>query len=166
MIRIFCDRCGKEITKCKSHGYIALNTRDVKESSLAEDNEFENNQYCSSCMKQIREFIKAKPEVVVQDLDQELVQDDKCDQNDEKYDQNGKKCTENGEKCTDDDKKRIDKGKIIALKKAGWSNKDIAAEMHLEAQTVANVVYQFKKKSSADASTIMKPIQKQERPKL
>lgn len=159
MIRIFCDRCGKEITKCKSHGYIALNTRDVKESSLAEDNEFENNQYCSSCMKQIREFIKAKPEVVVQDLDQELVQDEKCDQN-------GKKCTENGEKCTGEDKKRIDKGKIIALKKAGWSNKDIAAEMHLEAQTVANVVYQLKKKSSADASTIMKPIQKQERPKL
>lgn len=159
MIRIFCDRCGKEITKCKSHGYIALNTRDVKESSLAEDNEFENNQYCSSCMKQIRDFIKTKSEELVQDLDQELVQEDKCDQN-------GKKCTKNGVKCTDEDKKRIDKGKIIALKKAGWSNKDIAAEMHLEAQTVANVVYQFKKKSPAEASTIMKPMQKQERPKL
>lgn len=43
-------------------------------------------------------------------------------------------------------KKRIDIGKIMALKKAGWKNKDIAIEMHMEPQAVTGAIYHYKKK--------------------
>ncbi|MCD8208515.1 MAG: hypothetical protein LUD72_11300 [Bacteroidales bacterium] len=39
-------------------------------------------------------------------------------------------------------KKKIDHGKIMALHDAGWKNKDIAAEMHLETSQVSQVIYQ------------------------
>lgn len=166
MIRVFCDRCGKEITKCNRHGYIALNSRDTKEADLTEENEFERNHYCSSCMNQIREFIKTAPEKSEIPILQE------CDQNGEnmsetdiKCNKNEEKCTQNEENCTEGTKKRIDIGKIVALKNAGWKIKDIATEMHMEPQGVSNALYQYKKKLE-EKGTVMKQIQKQERPKL
>lgn len=41
---------------------------------------------------------------------------------------------------------RIDIGKIIALKNAGWSNIRIADEMDMQPQSVASAIYQYKKK--------------------
>ena len=43
-------------------------------------------------------------------------------------------------------RKRIDIGKIMALKNAGWSNIKIADEMGMNPQSVANAIYQHKKK--------------------
>lgn len=40
----------------------------------------------------------------------------------------------------------IDIGKIMALKNAGWSNVKIADEMGMNPQSVANAIYQHKKK--------------------
>lgn len=37
-------------------------------------------------------------------------------------------------------KSRVDKGKILALRRAGWKYKDIADEVHLSPQYVANIV--------------------------
>ena len=138
MIKIFCDRCGKEITKCNRIGYIALNSKDQKEGDLAEDNEFEKNAYCSKCMSQIRAFIKAQPEESSEDGEKSQEVDTKCDKNDEK-------CAQNEKKCNQGEKKAIDIGKIMALKNAGWKNKDIAGEMHMEPQAVANAIYKYKK---------------------
>lgn len=53
----------------------------------------------------------------------------------------------------DPDKKKprrrrdIDKGKILALKKAGWKVKDIAEDMGLEASTVSQVLWQENRKA-------------------
>lgn len=43
-------------------------------------------------------------------------------------------------------RKRIDTGKIMALKNAGWSVKEIAAEMRVHPQSIYNAIYQYKKK--------------------
>lgn len=39
--------------------------------------------------------------------------------------------------------KRIDIGKIIALKRAGWKDKGIADEMRMEQAVVASIIYQY-----------------------
>ena len=44
-------------------------------------------------------------------------------------------------------KKTIDKGKIIALKKAGWKVKDIAEDMGLEASAVSQVLWRENQKA-------------------
>lgn len=141
MIRIFCDRCGKDITRCNRIGYIALNSRDQKEGDLKEENEFEKNHYCSNCMSQIREFIKTKQEENNQKSEESHENNTKCHENE-------KKCTQNAKKCNESEKKSIDIGKIMALKNAGWKNKDIAGEMHMDPQAVANAIYNHKKKST------------------
>ena len=44
-------------------------------------------------------------------------------------------------------KRNIDRGKILALKKAGWKVKDIAEDMGLEASTVSQVLWQENRKA-------------------
>lgn len=39
--------------------------------------------------------------------------------------------------------KRIDVGKIMALKRAGWTDEDIAAEMRMEPAAVSKVIRQY-----------------------
>ena len=39
--------------------------------------------------------------------------------------------------------KRIDTGKIMALKRAGWTDEDIAAEMRMEPAAVSKVIRQY-----------------------
>ena len=46
-------------------------------------------------------------------------------------------------------KKKLDIGKIIALKKAGWSAADIAEELGTTAQSIYSAVYTYKKKVEA-----------------
>lgn len=45
------------------------------------------------------------------------------------------------------EKKKIDIGKIMALKNAGWKVKDIADEMHMEPQAVSNAVWRYNKQN-------------------
>lgn len=44
-------------------------------------------------------------------------------------------------------KKKIDIGKIMALKNAGWKVKDIADEMHMEPQAVSNAIWRHNKQN-------------------
>jgi len=39
--------------------------------------------------------------------------------------------------------KRIDIGKIMALKRAGWNDKDIADEMRMEPDAVSGIIRQY-----------------------
>lgn len=50
-------------------------------------------------------------------------------------------------------RRRIDMGKVMALRRAGWSNTEIAGEMGISTQSVANAVCAYKKKHSAPAVT-------------
>lgn len=43
-------------------------------------------------------------------------------------------------------KKKLDIGKILALKKAGWKYKDIAGEMGTSEQCIASTIYAYNKR--------------------
>lgn len=45
------------------------------------------------------------------------------------------------------EKKKIDIGKIMALKNAGWKVKDIADEMHMDPQAVSNAIWRYNKQN-------------------
>lgn len=47
-------------------------------------------------------------------------------------------------------KTKIDRGKIMALKRAGWDTKDIAIDMGLKPQTVSTVIWQEKQKEESN----------------
>ena len=53
--------------------------------------------------------------------------------------------TEGGD--TQSGRKKIDIGKIMALKKAGWKIKDIADEMHMEPSAVSNAIWRYNKQN-------------------
>lgn len=157
MIRYFCDRCGKDLDKEKRIGYIAVNTKDKAEGDLKGENDFENCHYCASCTDAIKKFIRKSSEESA-----ELVKEaaPKASMQKERMDE--------AESDSADDnrggRKRIDTGKILALKNAGWSVKDIADEMHLTPQQVSSQLYLHKKKT--EATVLMEPGQPGERPKL
>ncbi len=46
--------------------------------------------------------------------------------------------------------KRIDVGKIMALKRAGWTDEDIAAEMRMEPAAVSKVIRQYIRRRLAE----------------
>ena len=46
--------------------------------------------------------------------------------------------------------KRIDIGKIMALKRARWTDEDIAAEMHMEPAAVSKVIRQYIRRRLAE----------------
>lgn len=147
MIKFVCDRCGKDITGTHP-GYIAINYRNTDTGELTIDNPLENCHYCSSCMEQIKVFVAKKPETAIETIERivkaegiVLKQEETVTKPEEAVPDEGKP------------KKRIDVGKVMALKNAGWKNKAIAEEMNLEPQTVANIVYQQKKKIE-EASTV------------
>lgn len=60
--------------------------------------------------------------------------------------------TDDEAKGGDDQKgrKRIDIGKIMALKNAGWKIKDIADEMHMEPQAVSNAIWRYNKQNESE----------------
>lgn len=46
--------------------------------------------------------------------------------------------------------KRIDIGKIMALKRAGWTDEDIAAEMRMEPAAVSKIIRQYIRRRLAE----------------
>lgn len=124
MNRCFCDRCGKEI-KEKSAGYVATNRRDRKNGDLQLKNKFEEKDFCVSCMNEIEKFIKTNPEAI-------------------------KMKNEPEEKSETKEKKKVDIGKIMALKNAGWTNKSIAEEMGMTQNAVAVQICTYRKRQTAE----------------
>jgi len=70
--------------------------------------------------------------------------DDEIPSKDEKDAQRDKEKAKTADK-NKPKRKRVDHGKIRALKNAGWSNKDIADEMHMTPGAVANSLSTHKK---------------------
>lgn len=124
MNRCFCDRCGKEI-KEKSAGYIATNRRDRKNGDLQLQNKFEEKDFCVTCMNEIEKFIKKNPAAMNPD-------------------------SESKPEKKPEAKKKVDIGKIMALKNAGWTNKSIAEEMGMTQNAVAVQVCTYRKKQAAE----------------
>lgn len=127
MIKIICDRCGADIGMSGKLGYIAWNFKTGIDGDLMQDNTFEDSHFCTTCMNQIRAFIKTgseenkpNPETAKETL---IVPQEN---------------PEKTEMCEKAGRRRVDHGKIRALKNAGWSNKDIAEEMDMTPNAVAN----------------------------
>ena len=62
MIRVICDRCGKEIQAPGKTGYLAWNFRAGHGGELIGNNVLEDRDYCETCMGTIFDFIDAGPE--------------------------------------------------------------------------------------------------------
>lgn len=117
MIAIICDRCGGIIRPGEKIGYIAWNFREEAEGGLMQDNPFEMSHFCCRCMEGVKEYIDAKPQQP-QPTEGEAGQSAR---------------------------KRIDIGRIMALRAAGWKNKEIAEDMGLTGQQVTAAITRFKK---------------------
>lgn len=165
MIKIICDRCGKEIGD-GNVGYIATNWRSMTDGNLLGDNPHEEKHFCKDCMKEIEEFVSKSPENV--NKTEESVSE--TPESDSKEVKSVSICEEQPPEQEEPKGKRkqIDIGKIMALKNAGWKNKDIADEMHMEPQAVASAIYQYKKKEQSAGTVTMKRAGEigNERPKL
>lgn len=139
MIKYYCDRCGADMSRERVLGYISLNTKDKAEKELREDNEFEKWHFCKNCMYDIRRYVRAHPVKTCEEPSQ----------NEEKRSEPAESGVKQPETVQDQNEskpqKRIDTGKIMALKKAGWRNKDIADEMHMTPNAVASAIYLYKK---------------------
>lgn len=127
MIKILCDRCSAEIKGCNI-GYIAINWRDMPNGDLLYDNPHEDKHFCGSCMKEIEEFITKKQAESVP-----ICQEQPSEQEQPKE---------------TPPRKRIDYGKLMALRNAGWPNAKIADEMGMSKGAVSVAISTYKKKHS------------------
>lgn len=154
-----CDRCGMEIEPRADRYRIEI----VKMSEQDTENVEEViDDLCSTCRMQLREFFRpTEPMPVFLNTDKVRKEAEKDfwathdpsggdlppedDENDEKSVGGGMKwipektkapARQQGEKQKRAAK--VDHGKICALRKAGWSVKEICAEMHISPATVFN----------------------------
>lgn len=146
MIKILCDRCEKEIQEHgEDIGYISLGInvnplQGIRENEISiQGAEFSNWHFCPECMKEIKDYIYSRPNAAR--LSKIL----------NETESNNPESVSEPEKVEQKGRKRIDIGKIIALKNAGWSNVKIADEMGMTANNVAQYIYQYKKKQSEGA---------------
>ena len=128
MIRIFCDRCGANITNSGAFGRIVariFETADLNSPSKPVLGENDDNiHFCSKCMEDIKNFInKPVPET---DIPAKPNQD-----------------SANTSKPSR--RKRIDYGKLIALQKAGWTYQQIADEMGMTPGSVGTALTHYRK---------------------
>lgn len=106
-------------------------------------------EFCKNCMYDIRRYVRTLPLKTSQNEEKRDQNEEKCDQNEEKRSEPAESGVKQPETVQDQNEskpqKRIDTGKIMALKKAGWRNKDIADEMHMTPNAVASAIYLYKK---------------------
>lgn len=157
MIIVKCDRCGAEIAKeAQKYRVEIIANRDANSDGYVEEI---INDLCDHCRMQLREFFRpTEPVPTLFNTDKarkEAEEDfwathdpsggDLPPEDDEKSVGGGMKwihektkapARQQGEKQKRAAK--VDHGKICALRKAGWSVKEICAEMHISPATVFN----------------------------
>ena len=128
MIKIICDRCGGEI---KSNP-VRIVPSVTKEDGISFGYEHWDmkRDYCEKCVESILKFM-----------------------NDVQYDSNVHNKSESEKKHKKEKsrkyktkRKKLDIGKIIALKNAGWSNSKIADEIGTTSASIASTIYNYKNK--------------------
>lgn len=139
MRKIICDRCGAEITGDRI-GYVEVNWRAASDNSFLNKNPYEHADFCLVCMSQIAAFIddvnlKLVPEE--QEVVPEAVEDPVQEEPEEPVVQIQKTPS----------KKSVDKGKVGALSKAGWSNAKIADEMGVSSERIRQILKELEVKN-------------------
>lgn len=130
MRKIICDRCGAEIPKDARIGYVAVAWQSPTDGSILENSPYEGMDFCEKCIKDIVSVIDFKilsaPEAEEPDQEEEEV-------------------VERIQKTPS--KKSVDKGKVGALSKAGWSNAKIADEMGVSSERIRQILKELEVKN-------------------
>lgn len=136
MIKIICDRCGAEMKEDEEAGYVAIG---VNNNPLSDEAKYDagwiENHFCADCINKIKEYMqsceptpdpapkaKTKPTVKPPDILSASPEPDKPK------------------------RRKIDIGKIMALKDAGWNYAKIGEEMGMDATAVGQAIWRYKKK--------------------
>ncbi len=130
MRKIICDRCGAEIPKDGRIGYVAVAWQSPTDGTILENSPYEGMDFCEKCIKDIVSVIDFKilsaPETEAPDQEEEEV-------------------VERIQKTPS--KKSVDKGKVGALSKAGWSNAKIADEMGVSSERIRQILKELEVKN-------------------
>lgn len=121
MLRVICDRCGKDISDSGKIGYIVLNIRESVGGPAVQENPMKGLHFCASCMGDIQEFA-ASPK------------------------QASKEAFKEASRPKPSSRRKIDYPKIMALHDAGWSNSKIADEMGMTKTGVSRAIWYYKNK--------------------
>ena len=143
--KILCDRCGKDITGLQQIGFVGMSFRDPESGELLQENPLQDMDFCPECMDAIRAFVsempklEPKPEPVVTleevaELAAKLEPDEK------------KKQPEPKKNPKPPGSKNVDTGKLLALRRAGWTMQEIADEMKISSATVSYHLSRMKEK--------------------
>ena len=134
MVKVICDKCGAEITKDPirlNMTYVDVMTGDI-EDPITSKEQWERD-YCELCARSILNYAEKKVVLIVE---HPTIKPKKTEVKEPEEDQSKPK-------------KKLDIGKIMALKKAGWNAADIADELGTTAQSIYSAVYTYKKKVEA-----------------
>lgn len=155
MVKIYCNRCNKELDRNNKIGYIALNYRQSYRGDFVGDNQYEDMDFCTECMDALKAFLAgtpaehpAKHEESTETSLKQVKTASKQTETVPNQPQELFRAPKDG-KLQPEVKKtrqRIDYGKIMALHNAGWSNQKIADEMGMTYAAVATAISTYKKK--------------------
>lgn len=139
-VQILCDRCGKQISGLPIH-LIPVYAVDVHGKKDEQDmppqiKKQQGRDYCEECIVKILDFCNFLP--MEKSKNAEAAVSPKAD-----------KTTKKSEKAHVK-KIRLDMGKVMALKRAGWSNEQIADEFGTTPGTIATSICRWKKKEAAE----------------
>lgn len=119
MVKVICDRCGAEITGKTGEICIKMHEKPDFDSPFSWiAGEKGDEDYCERCGEEIARFIRNAPQERTEPQEAETIGAEK------------KKAT----------RRRIDYGKIMALRNAGWDNGKIAEEMHMTKASVSQAI--------------------------
>lgn len=129
MVKVICDKCGAEIQqdplRLNMFG-VDIATGEILEPKTTMQQR--ERDYCELCAKAILNF--AEKILIVEHTP---IKSKKTEVKEPEKDQSKPK-------------KKLDIGKIMALKKAGWSATDIADELGTTPQSIYSTVHNYKKK--------------------
>lgn len=115
---IKCDRCGAEIDQAHGTvGYVAMCAQDIRTGDVSDDNPFEGWDFCDNCMQAIHDCIKDPKSGKFE----EILDSGDASKKKKPFPGSGPS---------------IDVEKAQALRDAGWSVKQIAAELKTSEPTV------------------------------
>lgn len=124
MLKIVCNRCGREIESIDKVGYIRFCFQNPVESLGEDESILSRNHYCEDCMAEIEQFVRLAPDKKEVFREKEFVP--KPSEHMKQYE------------------------KVIDLKKQGMRNKDIAEKLGMSEQGVATTIYTYTKRHTVD----------------
>jgi hypothetical protein len=122
LLKVICDRCGKDISDSGKIGYIVLNIRESVGGPAVQENPMKGLHFCASCMGDIQEFA-AGP----------------------------KQASKEAPRPKPSSRRKIDYPKIMALHHAGWSNSKIADEMGMTKSGVYRAIWYYKNRIQGES---------------